>query len=171
MVVDVQESFMKVIEGAESVLRRIHFLVRVANLLGIPVLTTEQYPSRMGPTHPDLMSHLGVNPIPKMCFSCARSEDFLNALCALEKRQVILMGIETHICINQTAHDLSERGLEVLVTADAVGSRSPLSHAIGLRRMAEAGITLCHSESVVYEWMETAEDPAFREVLKLVKEG
>ncbi len=169
-VVDVQPKFMEPIAQRERVLRTCEFLVRAARLLDVPILATEQYPTRMGGTDPRLVELMGVQPAAKMSFSCAGCEAFDAELDRLGRSQVVLIGIETHICVSQTAHDLMSQGRTVLVAADAVSSRTLDRHGIGLARLARAGATLAHSESIVYEWMRSADHPRFREVLEVVKQ-
>jgi nicotinamidase-related amidase len=169
ILIDVQPSFLAPIVGAEHVLGRCKFMLEIAALLDVPVIATEQYPSRMGGTHEDLIPLLRTQPVGKMCFSCGRSQDFNSALEATGRRQAILIGIETPICVNQTAHDLLGRKFEVLIAADAVGARSAEMHHVALRRMAAAGAILAQTDSIAYEWLETAEHPKFREALAIVK--
>lgn len=170
VLIDMQPNFLKPIAGGVEVLKRCNFLVQAARLLKIPVLATEQYPSRMGVTHEDLTPLLSERPIGKMCFSCARSPEFLTRIETFERRQAILIGIETPICVNQTAHDLLDLGYQVIVAADSVGARSFDMHELALRRMQSAGAIIGQTESIVYEWLETAQDPAFKQVLRLVKD-
>lgn len=172
-VVDIQPSFLAGIHEADRVLGRSEFLIKAGRLLGVPAFATEQYPSRMGGTHERLTPLLQDSPAPmaKMAFSCAGCTEFLDVLEATQRRQVVLVGIETHICVSQTAHDLLQRGFEVIVCADAVGARTLDRHQIGLARIRDAGAVIAHTESMAYEWMATAERPEFRDVLKLVKES
>lgn len=170
VLIDVQPSFLSGIFEADRVLARSEFVLRVAQLLSVPVLATEQYPSRMGGTHERLVPLFGHGAVGKMAFSCARSQPFLEALEATGRRQVVLVGIETHICVSQTAHDLLGKGFDVVVGADAVSARTLDRHKIGLKRIRDAGAVVAHTESMAYEWMESADSPAFRGVLGLVKE-
>ncbi|HVT12650.1 MAG TPA: isochorismatase family protein [Fimbriimonadaceae bacterium] len=170
IVVDEQPSFMQAIWEAERVLRRTDFLLRIAALVGVPVLATEQYPRRMGGTNPLLMPFLLEAPFGKMSFSCCGCEAFMARLEETGRRQAILVGIETHICVSQTAADLLNSGFEVVVCPDAVSARTVEMHKLGMERMRDSGALPMHSESVAYEWMGTAEHPAFREALKVVKE-
>lgn len=167
--IDVQPSFLSGIFEADRVLDRSEFILKVAKLLDVPILATEQYPSRMGGTHEKLVPLLAGKAVDKMAFSSGRCRPFMDALEATGRRQVILVGIETHICVSQTAHDLLAKGFEVIVGADAVSARSLDRHKIGLKRIRDAGAVTAHTESVAYEWMETAESPAFRKVLEIVK--
>ncbi len=168
--VDIQPAFMNGIWEAERVLRRSEFLARSARLLDIPVFATEQYPERMGGTDPALLELISEPVESKMTFSCLACEGLLGRVKTLEKPHVILCGIETHICVTQTAIPLVEMGCEVFVCADAVSARTEDRHQIGLDRMRAAGAHIVHTESIVYEWMNSAQHPKFRDILKLVKE-
>ena len=104
-----------------------------------------------------------------MTFSAWGAKPFVKSIDHYKRSQIVLVGIETHICVNQTAHDLMDEDLDVIVCADAVGARPGGMHEIGLKRMADEGAALAHTESVVYEWLQSADHPAFRDVLALVK--
>ena len=169
VLIDVQDSFLKAIDGSGEVFRKCQFMLEIAQLLGIPVIATEQYPYRMGGTREELLPYLTFLPIPKMCFSCAESPEFMAEIGQTGKTQVVLIGIETHICVNQTAHHLIDKEYEVILAADAVGSRTAGMHQIGLRRIELAGAAVAHSESIAYEWLHSAEDPLFRQALAIVK--
>lgn len=168
LVVDVQPGFLKGIFEAERVVMRSAFLTRVAEIMGVPVLATEQNPDRMGGTHPELLPHVG-QPFPKMTFSSLMCEDLASALEFTGRRQAIVVGIETHICVGQTAQDLLALGYEVAVCPDAVSAGSLEAHKLGMERMRDAGVVPVHTEAIAYEWMGSAEHYAFRQVLDLVK--
>jgi nicotinamidase-related amidase len=171
VVVDVQPSFLAGIHEADRVLERTEFLIRVARLLGVPVLATEQYPSRMGGTHERILAALGedASVAPKMSFSCCGCPGFMDAFATQGRDHAILVGIETHICVAQTALDLLGQGRTVMVCPDAVSGRTLDRHKLGMERMRDAGVAPLHTEAVAYEWMGSAENPNFREALKLVK--
>lgn len=169
VLIDIQPSLTKTIFEMERVLARITFLAKVANLLKVPVLATEQNPSRMGSTVPELGELLGNEPISKMEFSALGSEAFVSSLESTGRRQIVLVGLETHICVSRTAHDLLESGYEAVVCPDAVSSRSLEAHKLGMERMRDAGVVPAHTESVAYEWIGSADHAAFREFLTIVK--
>jgi nicotinamidase-related amidase len=169
VLVDMQPSFLNPIWRSEKILERCRFLLESAKLLDVPVIATEQYPSRMGGTEESLLPYLSVAPIPKMTFSCAGCELFVQELRQRAPKQVILVGIETHICVNQTAHHLLGQGFEVFLGMDAISSRSSDMHFTGVTRIHDAGAVLAHTESLVYEWLNSAEDPKFKEALQIVK--
>lgn len=169
VVVDMQPNFLAAIHEADKVLARCRYLMRCANLLGVPVFVTEQYPDRMGHTHPSLTEHLTkATTVGKMIFSAYPA---LSEWLPEGRDQIILCGIETPICVNQTAHEALAAGMSVFVVEDAVSGRSEAMHNNGLERMRRIGCEVAHSDSIVYEWMQSAEHPAFRDVLKIVKEG
>ncbi len=168
IVVDVQPTFLRGIHEAERVLARSTFLARASEAMGVPILATEQNPDRMGGTHPEIAPHVGA-PFAKMAFSCIGCEDFATALEFSGRRQVVLVGIETHICVGQTAQDLLAMGYEVAVCPDGVSAGSLEAHKLGMERMRDAGVVPIHTEAVAYEWMGTAEHFAFRQILELVK--
>ncbi|MCU0315147.1 MAG: isochorismatase family protein [Fimbriimonadaceae bacterium] len=169
VLVDMQPSFMANIYEIERVTARCKFLLEIAQLLEIPVLATEQYPERMKGTLPELAALLPKHPFAKMAFSCCGSEEFQKALRALGREQVILIGIETHICVTQTTLDLIEEDFLPYLVADAISARTREMHKIGLKRLQDSGALLAHSESVAYEWAVTAEHPKFKEMLAIVK--
>ncbi|MCB0825147.1 MAG: isochorismatase family protein [Armatimonadetes bacterium] len=169
IVVDMQPSFLGGIVGADEVMKRTKFLVECANLLEVPTLATVQYPERMGGTEESLHAMIQGETLDKMAFSCCGASGLMEAVEKSERGTIVLVGIETHICVTQTALDLLEEGYEVAIVLDAVSSRSEQANKIGTKRLRDAGAQVVHSESVVYEWMESADHPKFRDVLKVVK--
>lgn len=172
VVVDIQETFLNPIWEKERVVARSLFLIESAKVLGIPVLATVQYATRMGGLVPEIAAALpdGCAATDKLCFSCYGAEEFAANLAATGRRQVVLCGIETHICVNQTCHDLLQAGYGVGLPWDALSSRSRENHENALSRMQSVGAVLTNSESVVYEWLYQSGTPEFKEVLKLVKD-
>lgn len=169
LLVDMQPSFMRVIRGVEAVKGRCAFLLEAARALGVPILATEQNRARMGGTDPDLLALLPDEPIDKMAFSCWGAPGMPRRIAELGRRQIVIVGIETPICITQTTIDLLHAHHAPILAVDAIGARGDDAHRIALERLARAGATLAWSESIVYEWMRTAEHPAFRDVLAVVK--
>lgn len=170
LVVDLQPSFLRAIHEPERVLARSGFLAQIARLLGVPVLASEQYPERMGGTDPAIAPFASdPPPFAKMAFGCAECSEMMGALRATGRTQAVIVGIETHICVSQTAHGLLKAGYEVVVCPDAVSSRTLDRHKLGMERIRDAGAVPAHTEAVAYEWMGTAEHPRFREALALVK--
>jgi nicotinamidase-related amidase len=163
---------MAAIHEAEHVLVRAAYLIRCARLLDVPVLVTEQLPDKLGPSAPPIAELLGADEIfPKSAFSCARSLGFMDALRATWRTQVVLTGVEAHICVLQTALDLRDQRFDVSVAIDAVGSRDAGRKAAGIQRAGDAGCVLAHSESIVYEWLGDATHERFRDVLHVTKQA
>jgi nicotinamidase-related amidase len=162
VVVDVQEGFRSYASFA-SVAQACAKLVSAARLLDLPALVSEQYPKGLGHTAPEV--GLKDEPlIEKTVFSAARAEGFDLG----ERKQAIVCGIEAHVCVSQTVHDLLDRGLEVHVPADAVGSRHEFDYSRGLARLERAGAVISTVESVLFELLERAGTPEFKAVQKLV---
>ena len=162
IVVDVQEGF-RPYESFERVAGACAKLVEAARILGLRVLVSEQYPKGLGHTAPEL----GLQEYPwieKTVFSAARAEGF--DLDGAE--QAIVCGIETHVCVSQTVHDLLADGIEVHVPADAVGSRHDLDYECGLERMVRAGAVVSTVEAVLFELLERAGTPEFKAIQKLI---
>ena len=146
-------------------------LLEGAGQLDVPVIATEQYPAGLGATLPALRERLpaGHRLLDKTCFSCRGAEGFDPALAALQRRQVVLAGMETHICVLQTALQLQAGGYGVFVVEDAVCARSADRSRNGLQRMRQAGVVICHSESVLFEWLGDARHEKFKALSALLK--
>ena len=171
IVVDIQPTLTKTIFEMDRVLDSAIFLAKVAKLLEIPILATEQNPLRMGATVPELSEWLSSPPpFAKMAFSAVGCPEFLEALEATRRKQVVIVGLETHICVFQTAQALLTMGFEVVVCPDAVSARSQERHKLGMERIRDAGVVPAHSESVAYEWMGTADHASFKPFLQIVKQ-
>lgn len=170
VVVDVQSTFLKVIHEKERVIRRSLYLAQVGQILGIPVLATEQNPSRLGALDESILP-IVPRPFAKISFSCWGSAEFREAIEASGKSCIVLTGVESHICVALTALDLVNAGYNVFVCPDAISSRSVEMHKLGMERMRDSGVMPSHSDTLVYEWLGSAEHPRFKDVLKLVKEA
>lgn len=169
VLIDVQPTFMSAIHEGDRVVRRSKFLLDIANLLDVPLIATEQNAERMGGLDPSLVPPTPI--VPKMTFSCWGSEEFRTRVRDTKKGSIVLVGIETHICVSLTALDLLDSGFDVFVCPDAVSARSNEMHKLGMERMRDAGVMPAHTESLAYEWMGTAKHPKFRDALKIVKES
>jgi nicotinamidase-related amidase len=168
LVVDVQEKLWPAVDGNHNMLPRIRFLLESAAVLGVPVLATEQYPKGLGRTIGDL-SELAGRPVEKMAFSAGIEPAVLAALDRPDLRKIVVVGIEAHVCVLQTAMDLLASGYHVYAAVDAVGSRRPTDKEVALQRMAAAGVALTTVESAVFEWTAVAGTDVFRRISKLVK--
>ena len=170
VVVDVQEAFRPAVLDFERVAASVSVLVRGARVLGLPTLVTEQYPQGLGRTVPEVSEHLdGVEPIEKVCFSAVQADGFSRALQEARRDQVVLCGIESHVCVNQTAEDLLADGVEVHVTQDAVTSRTADNRALGLHKMERSGATVTSVETALFELLRQAGTPEFKQVQALIR--
>lgn len=172
VVVDAQERLCSAMEnGAESIATAIARLVEAANLLGVGTIVTEQYPKGLGPTTQTVKEALSpVTPtIEKTSFSCWGADGFRFAVQAIRPRSLVLVGMETHVCVQQTALEALDEGYRVVVAADAVCSRNDLDRAMSLALMRERGVTVSTVEAVVFDWLRDARHAKFKDVVKLFK--
>lgn len=170
-IVDVQEKLCGVMEPAAlaEVIKNCGILLQAARLLEIPVLHTEQYPKGLGPTVQALGDWLAKDAaIAKTCFSCCDEGAFVSRM-HRDRPQIILAGMEAHICILQTALELHASGRQVFVVEDAVISRREANKQNALARLRHAGVIVTNTESVVFEWLKVAEGDAFKQISKLVR--
>ena len=162
VVVDVQEAFRPAVEHFDDVVENTRRLMEGARILGIPTVVTEQYPKGLGRTVEELGD---VEPVEKSCFSAARADGF-----DLDGRdQALVCGIETHVCVSQTAHDLLERGVEVHVASDAVTSRTTANKDVGLHKMEQSGAIVTSVETALFELLGEAGSDEFKQVQGLIK--
>ena len=170
VVVDVQGKLAQLMLDKETLFKNIRILIQAAKILEIPILWCQQVPAALGPTVPEIAELLaGTEPIDKASFSCAGHAPFNAKLEALGRKQVLLCGIETHVCVYQTAMDLLVRGFEVTVVADAVSSRTADNKQIALTRLAAEGAAIASTEMALFELLGTAKHPQFKPIAKLVK--
>ena len=172
IVVDMQEKLLPPIWEKERLVRNVQLLIRLAGILKIPSLVTTQYAKGLGNTVPEIASLLPSNPpIDKLMFSCFGSDAFCSLLKRLpgQRTTVLLCGMETHICVMQTALGALREGYLVHVASDAVSSRTELNWRIGLDRMRSAGAILSSTEMMIYELLRSSGAPAFRELLPFLK--
>jgi nicotinamidase-related amidase len=169
-VVDVQGKLAQLMHGREDLFKNIQILVRAAKILEIPILWCQQCPDALGPTVPDIAQLLAdIDPINKSSFSCCDAEQFNAGLKELARNQILLCGIETHVCIYQTAVDLLRQNFNVNIIADAVSSRTQENKQIALNRLAAEGANISCTEMALFELLKTAEHPKFKQVAKLIK--
>jgi nicotinamidase-related amidase len=169
LVIDVQEKLVPLIPRAGELTRNVAFLIDAARLLGLPVLATEQYPKGLGPTVPELRDKLPERS-EKKSFSCAGVPAVVQALRGSARPKVVLAGMETHVCVQQTALDLLSLGFTVYVAADAVAGRFALDHDLALRRLEKAGAIITTAETCVFEWAGGSDHPQFKQLSKLVQD-
>jgi nicotinamidase-related amidase len=170
VVVDVQGPFMKNIFERDRVISEVTKLVKAANILGVPVVTTLQNKARMGDVIPELAEVLPESEhIDKMTFSCGGADPFTKELERLGRYQVLLCGVETHVCINQTAIDLLRLNYDVQLVADAVSSRKESDWRIGIEKLRQAGVVITSTEAAIFEMLRDAAAAEFRAILEIVK--
>jgi len=171
LIVDVQEKLLPSIPVAERLVHNCRRLLDGAKLLSIPAFGTEQYPQGLGRTTAELATRLGPMP-DKVCFSCVPVLNWgVAAELTDDRDQVVVAGMETHVCVLQTVLDLLAGGFRVHVPADAVASRSELDWRVALDRMSSSGATVTTVESVLFEWCQRAGTPEFKQIQKLIIEG
>lgn len=168
VVIDVQEGFRKAIPDFAAVAAAGATMIRGAAVLGLPIVVTEQYPKGLGATVAELAEQLpeGVERLPKTAFAAAEADGFDLG----DREQAIVCGIETHVCVNQTVLALLDRGIEVHVLADAVGSRSAANREIGLAKAGRAGAWITSVEMALFELLGGADSDQFKTVQRLVLE-
>ncbi|MFK8111769.1 MAG: isochorismatase family protein [Rubripirellula sp.] len=168
LVIDLQAKLCPAISASESVIRQTRRLIEASNILGVPAAATVQYPQGLGPLVDGLVEFFPA-PEEKLDFSAAVCRRALDEWCDAGRDQIVIVGIETHICVLQTVLDLIAEGLRPVVVADAVSSRNLVDHEIGLHRMRSEGATITTAESVMFEWLGTADRSEFKSVSKIVK--
>jgi nicotinamidase-related amidase len=169
LVIDVQEKLIPLIPNAATMIRNVSFLVGAAKILDLPIQATEQYPKGLGGTVKTLADKLPARP-EKTAFSCCAIPSVIEDFRGAARPKLLLAGIETHVCVQQTALDLLALDFRVYIAADAVSSRSVFDHDLALRRMERAGAIITSSESAVFEWVGGAGTPRFKEISRLVQD-
>src|SRR5512139_98502 len=172
IVIDVQDVLMKKMdrEVGKKVIQNIQTLLTFAKGMAIPILITEQYPKGLGNTVAEIRMEMGsILPIEKVSFSCCGAVAFNNKLIHLRRSQILLTGIETHVCVLQTASNLIQEGYEVHVVADAVCSRKKLDWETGLRWMEKRGAMISTTEIIAFQLLKEAGTEEFRRLSKLLK--
>jgi nicotinamidase-related amidase len=169
LVVDVQERLVEAIHDHQRVVWNVRRLIDGAKVLGLPVFATEKYPKGLGPTVSELAQRLP--PIPaKLTFSCGGCPEIFADLAAQGIGKILICGMETHVCVQQTVLDLLAASWRIYIAVDAVGSRFETDYQIALRRMESAGATLTTTEAALFEWCRIAGTPQFKEISRLVRE-
>ncbi|MCD5383417.1 hydrolase [candidate division WOR-3 bacterium] len=170
LVIDLQGRLASIMSEKVSLFENIEIAIKGAKILNIPILWTEQIPEKLGPTIPEISQLLSpLQPIAKNSFSCCGNEDFIQTLKALNRKQILLTGIEAHICVYQTARDLVNLEYDVQVIADAVSSRTADNKKIGLERMRDIGASIIGTEMALFELLKVAEGAKFKQILNIVK--
>lgn len=170
LVVDVQEKLVNVMHRREELVASLGRLIEGMRVLEVPIIATEQYPRGLGPTIPEIKTALGdVEPLPKTSFSCYGDSGFMRRFEALNRKQIVICGIETHVCVYQTVADLLNDGCDVQVVTDAVSSRTPENRQTGLDMIREMGAFLTSVETVLFELLRVAEGEKFKQISRIVK--
>lgn len=170
LLVDMQEKLLPAMADAEAAIENCTILLKAADRLGVPLIVSEQYPKGLGSTVPQLDALIPEEAkSAKTHFSCAADPGLSARFDALDRRQLVIAGIEAHVCVLQTAMALAARGFEVFVVADATTSRRTENKALALDRMRAAGIQAVATEMVLFEWMGQAGTPVFKDLSGLIK--
>lgn len=170
VLIDYQERLFPAMHDKETLLRNVLKLVRGANVLGVPIILTEQYPKGLGRTLPEITEVLpDVKPLEKTCFSCCDEENFNAALKTSARKQVLIAGIEAHICVYQTAMALARSGYEVQVVSDCISSRDPENKLAALFKMGAAGISPTTTETALFELLKVGRGDVFKQISGIVK--
>ncbi len=171
VIIDIQQRLLSAMpeHRGKAMVSQAAILGQVADQLNIPIVVTEQYPKGLGETVEVLQAHISSsNKIEKTCFSCADSKAFMSSLRSSHRRQVVLTGMEAHICVLQTALALLAQGFQVFVVEDAICSRTQQNQDNALQRLRQAGVIITNTESAVFEWLANAKHSEFRTLSKLI---
>ena len=171
LVIDVQGRLAEVMHKKEALFSNVERVIRGARVLDLPIILTEQVPDKLGKTIPAITELIAdvAQPISKSSFSCCGESSFNEQLAAIGRKQILVTGIETHVCVYQTAIDLLDQGYHVELVTDAVSSRTPENRQLGIDRIKKAGATLTSTEMALFELLKIAEGQQFREISKIVK--
>lgn len=170
LLIDVQGRLAQIMYEKEKLFESLQIMLQSMKRLEIPIIWMEQIPDKLGSTTDLIAQHLlDEAPIAKHSFSCWNEPEFTAQFKKLDRKQVLLTGIETHICVHQTGADLLKNGYEVQVVSDCVSSRTPENKEVGIQRLIQAGAKITSLEMIIFELMETAQNDKFRDVVKLIK--
>lgn len=170
LLIDVQEKLVNALDK-DVIVKRVYNLVKSAKLLSIPVVVTEQYPKGLGATVPSVADELpeDASVFEKVSFNALDADGVLDKIKSYSKKQIVICGIETHICVHQTAAALLREGFEVYVAKDACASRSKYEFKQGIELMQANGAKISCMEIILFEWLKTAKNPCFKEIQALIK--
>ena len=170
LVIDVQGKLATMMHQAKEVQHRCIKTIEIAKIFEIPILWSEQAPDKIGATVPEIAALLAnQQPIVKQSFSCYGCADFVNQISALRRKRVIVVGIETHVCVYQTVRDLMKHGYQVDLVVDAVGARDAFNHQVGVDRMRVEGAAITSTEMLFCDLLESAANPRFKQVMLIFK--
>jgi len=170
LVIDVQGNLAQAMHEKDALFENLGKIIRGSQILELPIIVTEQIPRKLGPTISEIAALLTpFEPIPKASFSCCGEQHFTGTLQATGRSQILITGIEAHVCVYQTAVDLLSLGYEVHLVADCVSSRTVENKSIGIERMQHEGAKLTSAETVLFELLRVAEGDIFRSIINVVK--
>ena len=172
LLVDIQGRLARIVQDSDAVIKSLEILIKGMQILDVPIICTEQIPSKLGPTVEEIQKALegtGAVTIEKDYFSCCNEPAFMDRFMPLKRKQVLITGIETHICVFQTAHDLLQKGYEVQVVSDCVSSRTRENREIGLQRMTQSGARITSVEMALFELMKRARGDHFKQIIPIIK--
>lgn len=170
VIIDVQTKLLAVMHDYPLLLENLKKFVQASSILNIPVILTEQYPAKLGPTHPEITQLIPlVKAIEKIAFSCCLDENFMLALRQLNREQLLVCGIEAHVCVYQTCRDLLDKKYEVHLLTDAIDSRRPENKQLAIQKLAQLGVYLSSVEMALFEMLRDAQNPAFKSISKIIK--
>lgn len=171
LIIDIQERLLPAVSESEEVEKYSTILAQAAKILNIPLIISEQYPKGLGSTISSILEAMPENTkvIEKYSFSCMKNDELARELKASRASQVVISGIESHICVAQTALDLASIGIQVQILQDGVSSRNPANKSNALSRMSRAGITISNTESALFELLGYAKGDKFKAISKLIK--
>ncbi len=170
VIIDVQGRLARIMQNADELFRNLAMLIKGARLLNVPIIWMEQLPDKLGRTVEEVSEHLqGLTPISKDVFSCGQNEEFNKALDKIDPENVILAGIETHICVYQTAKDLLEKNYNVEVVTDATSTRLYYNKEIGLKKIRRARGQITSVETILFELQGKATGENFKKLIQIIK--
>jgi len=170
LIIDIQEKILPVISNYQRVVDNTIKLIKGFKIIGLPIYYTEQYPKGLGPTVSSITEELGdLKPFDKMSFSCSGAGDLFEEFKKKNLSQIVVCGIESHVCVQQTVLDLIENGFQVNLVADAVSSRKEIDYNTALQRMRQHGAEVTTTESILFELLNICGTPQFKDISKIVK--
>lgn len=169
LVVDIQEKLFPFIQNKYKILDKVKKLIKFAKIVELPIIVTEQNPRGLGKTIREIKELVPeIAAIEKYTFSCVGESSFIEVLNAKEFKNLIVVGIETHICVTQTVLELLSKGFHLHVVSDAIGARAELDHDAGIMRMQKAGAVISTTEMVMYEYLKSSKHPKFKDFLEKI---
>ena len=170
LIIDFQQAMCKVMAAWEEIARKVSQLARTANILEIPILLTEQYKKGLGETLPDVLREITAPQVfQKEHFSACLEPDFFSTVDSFKRKKIVVVGMETHVCVLQTCLDLLKAGFQVHLVADAVASRARENRDIAIDLLRQAGAVVSSTEIIIFQWAVRANTEAFRKILPVVK--